>query len=191
MGARVIRQSLPKGPSPRFPRKAHILGTLPPPPQSLPSCSPVSAPTPPGSHPCGQPKAAPSRLACKPREGSRLASSLLSLAVRCQVIAPVESQLPSQRSLHCSPGGGRRTSAAFLLAVLLLRPGAGLSRTLRSPAGQAAGGSVHSWPLLALPLPGPGHSWARRKADGETEAQARHMPYARSNIQLPSVCLTH
>lgn len=175
MGARVIRQSLPKGSSPRLPRKAHILGTLPPPPQSLPSCSPVSALTAPGSHPCGQPKAAPSRLACKPREGGRLASSLLSLAVRCQVIAPVESQLPSQRSLHCSPGGGRRTSAAFLLAV-------------RSPAGQAAGGSVHFWPLLALPLPGPGHSWARRKADGETEAQARHMPYARS---LPSVCLTH
>ena len=28
----------------------------------------------------------------------------------------------------------------------------------------------------ATPLPGPGYSWARGKADGETEAQPRHMP---------------
>lgn len=31
------------------------------------------------------------------------------------------------------------------------------------------------------------HSWAKRKADGETEAQNRHMPSARPNIQLPDM----
>lgn len=66
---------------------------------------PASDPFPPSPHSC---PAAPRRLPGKPREGSQAAGFLLSFAVRSQVVAPVENQLPSPKSLQMQPGRGQQ-----------------------------------------------------------------------------------
>lgn len=184
MGARdgLPGRTCPRGP-PQIPRKTHIFRILPA-PKSLPHRSQSLPPTLRSSHPCGQPRAG---LLASPGRG---ADGPTLVVVSCQVSGTGSCGEPAAfpEELANAAGKGRRTSAC---SVAPATGGEGLSPILRSPAGQAARGSVHSRPLPATPLPGPGHSWARRKTDGETEAQTRHTLSARSNIQLPDVCLTY
>lgn len=110
----VTRRRLPVGPSPNSPKKTHpptplVLAATPAailspaPPQ--PPLQPGSASTLPSPHSC---LAASSQLPGKPKEGSQLAGFLLSLAVRSQVIAPMENQLLSLKSLQMQPWRGRQ-----------------------------------------------------------------------------------
>lgn len=142
----VSKQSLLARPSPNSPKKPMLLNTLTPlvpaptpaatprpaPPQAL--MQPAADPFLPSPHSC---PAAPRRLPGKPREGSQVAGFLLSLAVRSQVIAPVENQLPSPKSLQMQVGRGQQAhvTASSILDILPPSPsgwGGGLSRNLRA-----------------------------------------------------------